>query len=265
MSDPVDVRRVAIDHHDRVSRVFEDYYTALEADRFSSAFTYGRSKLDRMIDDLFASLPPGASVLDIGCGTGEHLKRAQRHGLIATGVEPAPAMLAVARRNVPGARIESGVATQLPFSNEEFDAIIQVEVLRYLHRNDIRQALCEARRVLRPGGILFVTLVNRWALDGFFARQRIRQALKRSAFDEVNPYCEFFSPREAERELRRAGFVDVRTEGRLLAPLRLVYKINSALGRRLASAMESVDDRIHRWRWPRAFSGHLIAIGEVPK
>lgn len=265
MSKTEDIRQVAIEHHHRMAPEFEAWYDALEKDRFANAFTYGRAKLDRMVDDIFASLPKGAAVLDIGCGTGEHLKRAQRHGLKPLGVEPAAAMIESARHNIPDAELHQGVATDLPIDDARVDAVLMVEVLRYLDRSDIRKALEEARRVLRPGGILFVTLVNRWAFDGFYIHQWLRQRRKGKEFDAVNPFCEFFSPGEAERELREAGFVDVRTEGRLFAPLRLAYKANEGLGRRLAALLEPLDDRVHRWRWTRGVAGHLIAIGRVPK
>lgn len=263
MSKPAEVRQVAIDHHDAVSADFESLYANLKKDPFTNAFTYGRVKLDQLVDTLFSSLPEGAAILDIGCGTGEHLARAQRHGLVATGIEPAASMLEVAKRNVPGARIEQGVATDLPFGDGEFDGLIQIEVLRYLHRDDIREALKEARRVLRPGGVALFTLVNRWALDGFYVHNRIRQWRKGREFDNVNPFCEFFSPAEAERELRAAGFDEVRTEGRLLAPLRLLYKLHPSIGRGVARAVERLDDRLHGHSWAHPFAGHLIAIGRV--
>lgn len=265
MSRAEDIRRVAIEHHHLVAGRFEAEYAALENSRFSSAFTYGRAKIDQLVDELFASLPRGAAVLDVGCGTGEHLKRALRHGLEAAGVEPAPAMLAAARRDVPKARIEQGVATQLPFNDNEFDAVIMIEVLRYLDRSDIEQALREARRVLRPGGKLLVTLVNRWASDGFYIHQRLRQLLKRSSFNETNPFCLFHTPRSAERMLEGAGFTRVRTEGRLLGLIRIVYKLSEPLGRRVARAIEKADDRLHLAAWTKPFAGHLIAIGEVPQ
>lgn len=263
MSDPTEIRRVAIDHHHQMAKEFEAYYCALEKSRFSNAFTYGRAKLDRMIDELFDSLPKGGAILDVGCGTGEHLKRAQKHGLEAIGIEPAAGMLAAARHQLPSARIEEGVATQLPFEDGQFDAILMIEVLRYLHSSDIGLALREARRVLRPGGVLFVTLVNRWALDGFYIHQRVRQLLNRSQFNETNPFCEFFTPGKAERALKEAGFAQVSTEGRLFGPIRLAYKVNQGFGRRMAAMLEKLDDRVHKRKWPRAIAGHLIAIGRV--
>src|SRR3954463_7481446 len=146
MSKTEDIRHVAIEHHHRMVPEFEAWYAALEKDRFANAFTYGRAKLDKMVDDMFASLPKGAAVLDIGCGTGEHLKRAQRHGLKAIGVEPAAGMLESARQNIPDAELHQGVATDLPIDDGRVDAVLMVEVLRYLDRSDIRKALEEARR-----------------------------------------------------------------------------------------------------------------------
>jgi ubiquinone/menaquinone biosynthesis C-methylase UbiE len=265
MSRAEDIRRVAINHHHRVAGKFEAEYAALEHSRFSSAFTYGRAKIDETVDQLFGTLPRDAAILDVGCGTGEHLKRALRHGLNAAGVEPAPAMLAAARRGVPDARIEEGVATSLPFSDGEFDAVIMIEVLRYLDRSEIERSLREARRVLSPGGKLLVTLVNRWALDGFYLHQRVRQLVKRSSFNEVNPFCMFHTPGSARRLLEEAGFTNVKTEGRLLGPIRIIYKLNEPLGRRVARALEPFDVWVHRAKWSRRFAGHLIAIGDVPE
>jgi SAM-dependent methyltransferase len=184
---------------------------------------------------------------------------------MAWGVEPAPAMLEAARAHNPGARVEQGVATALPLPDASVDALLQIEVLRYLHMNDIRGALAESRRVLKPGGRILVTLVNRWALDGFYARQRLRQQLKGADFDRTNPHCEFFTPTQARRELERAGFTDVRAVGRLFAPFRIAYKATPALASRLARRFETLDDRIHAWPWTTPFAGHLIVTAQRPR
>jgi SAM-dependent methyltransferase len=258
------IRQVAIDSHDRAADKFVGWYSALGESRFSNAFAYGRSKIDVLVDELYASLPKGGRVLDVGCGTGEHLLRAQKAGLEAFGVEPAPAMLEVATRNVPDAELKQGVATDLPYEDGHFDLVIMVEVLRYLDRADTEQALREARRVLKPGGRLFVTLVNRWAFDGFYLLQKLRSMAKRTRFDAVNPYCLFHTPSSATRDLTAAGFIDVRTEGRLFAPIRIAYKANERVGSWLAMKLEQADDGLHRRPWTKPFAGHLIAIGRVP-
>lgn len=260
-----DIRQAAIDSHDRDAAKFVAWYDALGHSRFANAFAYGRSKIDALVGELFAGLPKGAKLLDVGCGTGEHLHRAVDSGLQAFGVEPAPAMLAVARRNVPTAETKQGVATELPYGDGQFDLVIMVEVLRYLDRADIEKALNEARRVLKPGGQVFVTLVNRWALDGFYLLQRARSLVKGKAFDATNPYCLFHTPASAKRDLAKAGFEAVCTEGRLLAPLRIAYKLNEGFGAWLASKLERLDDRLHRAGWTQPFAGHLIAIGRVPE
>lgn len=257
--------RIAIEHHHDVVATFESYYRDMERDRFSNAFTYGRYKIDMLLDDLLQKFPAASKVLDIGCGTGVYLRRFQRFGLSPTGVEPAQGMYEAAVRDNPGVRIVQASASALPFVDKSFDAVVAIEVLRYLDREARRKALTEMVRVLRPGGLLFVTLVNRFALDGFWLLQRLRQHRKGIAFDRKNPHCEFSSPREASLELEAAGAVRVRTAGRLFAPMRIVYKTNIGLARRIAARIEVLDDWAHEnLPFTKPFAGHLVAIGERP-
>jgi SAM-dependent methyltransferase len=258
-----DVRNIAIDHHHDVVSVFEEHYRTMERDRFANAFAYGRFKVDVLLDKTLDRLPKGAAILDVGCGTGVYLRRFRDRGLVASGLEPAPAMLAAARRANPDLRIEQGVSVKLPFADASFDAITAIEVLRYLHPADVAQSVTEMLRVLRPNGSFFITLVNRFALDGFYLLQRLRQARKGVEFDRRNPHCEFTTPVEVERLLTRLGAVNVQTEGRLFAPIRIAYKANGAIGSRVASLLERIDDRVHEsMAWTKPFAGHLIAIGE---
>jgi len=58
-----------------------------------------------------------------------------------------------------------GDATELPFSDESFDAVVAFQVIEHVPRPDAVRALAEMRRVLRPGGNGFVTTPNaRWRL-----------------------------------------------------------------------------------------------------
>ncbi|HKN95368.1 MAG TPA: methyltransferase domain-containing protein, partial [Thermoleophilaceae bacterium] len=71
------------------------------------------------------------------------------------GVDPSPAMLAIAaRRALPHMELSEGDALSLRLSDAEFDVAVSTQVYEYVA--DIEGALREARRVLRPGGRLLV-------------------------------------------------------------------------------------------------------------
>lgn len=99
----------------------------------------------------------GERALDIGSGTGSEVSEfARRVGPEgeAVGVEPNPAMLAVARERaaVAGARCRfvEADAYRLPFDDDYFDAVRSERV--YQHLDDPAAATAEIARVLRPGG-----------------------------------------------------------------------------------------------------------------
>jgi ubiquinone/menaquinone biosynthesis C-methylase UbiE len=252
------VRTLAVEHHHDEAKQFVDWYKDMANSRFANAFTYGRHKIDVLLDGVFKAQQPRARILDVGCGTGEYVRRANELGFIASGLEPADAMRAIAINTNPNASIISGIATDLPYPDESFDLVICIEVLRYLDRSDIRQALCELRRVLRPGGTMFLTMVNRYALDGFFLHYSLKRMLKPRSTEQ--PHCEFVTPGELNREIRTAGFSTAVHRGALLGPMRTLYKISTRLTRRVAPMLEPIDDAICAKPWSVPFAGHLVTI-----
>jgi ubiquinone/menaquinone biosynthesis C-methylase UbiE len=98
-------------------------------------------------------LNPGATVLDIGCGTGLASGPLVDNGYPVTGVDPSGPMLAFAKRNYPQATWVEAAAENLPFKDASFDAAIAAQVF---HRVDATKAIGEIRRVLRPGGIVAI-------------------------------------------------------------------------------------------------------------
>ena len=101
----------------------------------------------------------GDRVLDVGCGSGvvtrAIAKRVGAGGRVV-GVDPSASFLAVAReiadKSGVGDRIEfrEGSAKELPFDDNEFDAVIAVTVLAHMH--DGAKAVPELARVIRSGG-----------------------------------------------------------------------------------------------------------------
>ena len=102
---------------------------------------------------------PGARVLDLGCGGGHVAFAAASAGAAVTAYDLSDAMLAAvtaeaARRGLDGIETRQGAAEVLPFPDSGFDAVLT----RYSahHWRDVPAALREARRVLRPRGVLVV-------------------------------------------------------------------------------------------------------------
>jgi SAM-dependent methyltransferase len=173
-------------------------------------------------------------------------------------------MREVAARERPSATVQPGISSSLPFGDGSFDLVMAIEVFRYLGRADVHASYAETWRVLAPGGRFFFTMVNRDALDGFWLLQRVRERFTKGRFDEVHPHCEFVTPPMVERDLRRAGFTDVTTVGRLFGPVRLVYKVSPRLARGLARRIERWDDALSSRRAMRRFGGHLICTATKP-
>ncbi|MCS5734127.1 class I SAM-dependent methyltransferase [Herbiconiux daphne] len=96
----------------------------------------------------------GIRVLDVGSGSGEFLEMLVYAGADATGADPAPGMVELARDRVADARVVLARAEALPWSDATFDVVVAVNSLQFA--GDGLEALDELTRVLVPGGRLAV-------------------------------------------------------------------------------------------------------------
>lgn len=102
--------------------------------------------------------PAGRRVVDVGCGSGELVRWLRGQGADAVGVECGEVMMRQAREadpDHPHAYLE-GVGQDLPLHPESADAVVMSFSLHHVPRDDMINALREAHRVLRPGGIFYV-------------------------------------------------------------------------------------------------------------
>ena len=95
-------------------------------------------------------LSPGATVVDVGCGTGRAVAEMARRGARAIGVDPDPEMLAAARGRFPEIAVREADATELPLGDGEASGYRADKVFHILPEPE--KALAEARRVLGPAG-----------------------------------------------------------------------------------------------------------------
>jgi len=114
----------------------------------------------------------GARVLDLACGLGRVARGLAARGAQVIGVDNAGAMLRAARGSLRRgrgaaarrARWVQAVTDRLPFADASFDAVVCFGILEHLPQPLQRATLAEARRVLAPGGCLYLVVNNNHSL-----------------------------------------------------------------------------------------------------
>lgn len=133
-----------------------------ESDRLSTTAD-GHLELVRTQELLRRHLPPPpARILDVGGGPGAHARWLVADGYEVHVIDPIPRHLPQAER--VGATAVLGDARDLPQSDASYDVVLLLGPLYHLpERADRDRALAEAHRVLKPGGLLAVAGINRYA------------------------------------------------------------------------------------------------------
>jgi len=153
------------------------------------------------------SLQPGMRLLDVGCGAGRHSVEAVRRGADVIALDLSHDDLCKAIQGVedfghadvphPGSfAAVRGDARNIPFDDATFDRVIASEVME--HIEDDEAALDELVRVLRPGGIIAVT-VPRWLPE------RVCWALSREYHEVPGGHVRIYRGHLLRAKLRRAG------------------------------------------------------------
>ncbi len=150
------------------------HYDTIEKLFLNGGLLYRRLSLRR------AGLGPGMKVLDVAIGTAAVARGAARlvgpEGTVI-GIDPSRGMLGQARKDFAGPVIR-GVAEGLPFADGHFDFVTMGIALR--HVSDLAATFGEYRRVLKPGGTL-------WILEGHLPSSRIGHRLTRFVWNRVIP------------------------------------------------------------------------------
>jgi ubiquinone/menaquinone biosynthesis C-methylase UbiE len=163
-----------------------------------------------------AALRPGERVLDVACGTGLVSFRAAetvgRRGTVV-GTDISGEMVETARRgaalrDLANARFERADAEALPFTEPDFDAAVCALGLMYVP--DPVRALCEMRRLLRPGGRAAAAVWGARRNCGWAEIFPITDA--RVASDVCPMFFHLGTGDTLARAFEAAGFADIRSE-----------------------------------------------------
>ena len=140
------------------------------------------------------SVPPG-TVLDVGCGRGDVAHALGRNGWRPIGIDPSAAACAAAASRGVDARV--GTLATVELEPESVDAVVMTHALE--HVPDVPGDLTRIYQLLRPGGLLVVTVPN------FGSWQRARFGASWFPL-ELPRHRTHFTRHSLELALRRAGF-----------------------------------------------------------
>lgn len=146
---------------------FPDYYDEPKYDyrHYWDSREY-EDKIERStLKKLLTKIPREKTIVDLGCGFG---RLAQTYANIFSQcylVDPSEKMLRQARtfcQKIGNLRIEKGSLAKIPLGDQSVDVALTVRTLHHLA--DIRPALIEIARILKPGGFLILEYPNKMHL-----------------------------------------------------------------------------------------------------
>ncbi len=227
-----------------------DYY-----DDFSGWYERERhhgyhAMLDRLELEVLGPMARDKDVLEVGVGTGLIMRGIADTARTLVGLDISAGMLAPAAER--GFRVIQGSATELPFEEERFDLVYSFKVLA--HVPEIRKALQEMTRVLRPGGYLVAELYNqhslRWLAKRLGGPGKISD---RRTEDDV--FTRWDSPRQIKSYLPYNVSFEQWRGVRVFTPAALAFRIPGANW-----LLPEIERRALASPLAR-FGGFLIAVG----
>lgn len=182
----------------------ERYWTEMwdkVVDRGQNARKIENTEEFRAIEPFVKQLAQGAALFDGGCGLGDFVVYFHERGYKSIGYDISRKTIALLQSKFPGVVFQDGDIRQTGLPAGEIDAYYSWGVFEHFE-NGMRDCLVEAYRILKPGGLLFITVPF----------DNLRQTL-RGVFESPMPlrsqarfYQWRFTRAELAREVEASGF-----------------------------------------------------------
>ena len=114
--------------------------------------------------------------LDVGCSWGRWSMAAARKGYLPVGIDPSLGAVMAGRRAARRLGLDIkwvvGDARYLPFKDSVFDVVYSYSVLQHFRLEDLKAALGETRRILKPNGCVQIQLANQYGIRSLYHQMR---------------------------------------------------------------------------------------------
>ncbi len=161
-------------------------------------------------------------VLDLGCGSGRHVVYLAQQGFRMTGLDNSPTALSLTREwaldeGLAASLVRSDMRLPLPVASAAFDALVSTQVIHHALLATVRRTAAEIGRVVRPGGMLFITVPLEPDPEDEFEAIEARTLVPVTGSERGLPH-HFFTPDELRSILPAFRFLEERVLGeRILA------------------------------------------------
>jgi 2-polyprenyl-3-methyl-5-hydroxy-6-metoxy-1,4-benzoquinol methylase len=161
-------------------RFYDEIGSAQLEERYMAIHGYAVARMHLALEWLLPVARAGERLLDIGCASGYYSVAFAKAGGRATGIDISEASVALARRRAEDESVAEqceflqGDMRSLAISHGEYDAVAMIEVLE--HVREQREAVEQAVRALRPGGLLVLTTPHAFDVIPRWQRFRHRNA-----------------------------------------------------------------------------------------
>lgn len=137
------------------------------------------------------------TILDLGCGPGQHAKCFFKKGFKVTGIDLSSEMIKIAKKEVPKVQFEVMDILNLKFNHEiKFDGIWASASLIHIHKEEVKKVLEELKKLLKKTGVLYISVK-----EGFESKMLIDQR-----YGGVPKFYQYYSQDEIYKILIKSGF-----------------------------------------------------------